>query len=196
MNVYHLVGPAPYSTNCFLAVTEAGSGVLVDPTASVQELEQLLKEKNAKLTHILLTHGHFDHVTHVVELAQRWGCKVYMDVQDAQGSELMPLLPAQITDGYQNGAGIAVDEVEFVTWHTPGHTAGSWVIYSQGLLFTGDTLFAGSVGRTDLGGDPMEQRRTLQKLQNLPLVGDTKVLPGHGVFTTLQQEFETNPFFR
>ena len=195
MQVYHLQGPAPYSTNCFLAVTEQGSAVLVDPAPSVEQLNELLEQKQARLTHILLTHGHFDHVTSTKALRQQWGCKVYLDLADTAGSDLFPLAAQDVDGAYQDGGEIWVDEACFTTWHTPGHTGGSWVIASQGLLFTGDTLFAGSVGRTDLGGSPADQRRTLERLKTLPLAPDTSVLPGHGPFSTLAQEFETNPFF-
>lgn len=194
MNVYHLQGPAPYCTNSFLVVTDAGHAIAVDPAPSVEQIEKVLKEKNATLTHILLTHGHFDHVYSVNQLQQRWNCKVYMDSADANGTELQPLQGEYLP--YQEEGTIQVDEAVFTTWHTPGHTEGSWIIECGGLLFVGDTLFAGAVGRTDLeGGDPAKQRQTLNKIKNLALPDDTTVLPGHGEFTTLGQEKAHNPYF-
>lgn len=194
MNVYHLKGPAPYYTNSFLVVTDKGHAIAVDPAPSVQDINQVLREKNAQLTHILLTHGHFDHVYSVQQLRQHWNCMVYLDPADAKGTEQQPLTGGDAQ--YEEGGTIQVDEAVFTTWHTPGHTAGSWVIGCDGMLFTGDTLFASSVGRTDLdGGDPQEQRRTLKKLKALPLPNDTMVLPGHGEFSTLGEEKRSNPYF-
>lgn len=194
MQAYHLQGPAPYCTNSFLVVTDAGHAIAVDPAPSVEQIESVLKEKNAELTHILLTHGHFDHVYSVEELQRRWNCKVYLDASDATGSEYQPLKGEYCS--YEDGGTIQVDEAVFTTWHTPGHTEGSWIIECGGLLFTGDTLFAGSVGRTDLpGGSSQEQRATLKKIKNLPLPDDTTVLPGHGAFTTLGEEKANNPYF-
>lgn len=194
MQVYHLHGPAPYYTNSFLVVTDAGNAIAVDPAPGVEQIESVLKEKNATLTHILLTHGHHDHVCSVEALQEKWNCKVYLDSADASGLELQPLRGTY--EQYEDGGVIQVDEATFTTWHTPGHTEGSWLIECGGLLFAGDTLFAGSVGRTDLpGGDPKKQRETIQKIKNLPLPNDTTVLPGHGEFTTLGQEKETNPYF-
>lgn len=194
MNVYHLKGPAPYYTNSFLVVTDAGHAIAIDPAPAVDAINQVLREKNAVLTHILLTHGHFDHVYSVQELCKQWNCKLYLDPADANGTDQQPLTSSDAS--YEEGGTIQVDEAVFTTWHTPGHTAGSWVIECGGMLFTGDTLFASGVGRTDLdGGNPQDQRRTLQKLKNLPLPNDTMVLPGHGEFSTLGQEKQSNPYF-
>lgn len=194
MNAYHLKGPAPYYTNSFLVVTDAGHAIAIDPAPAVDAINQVLREKNAVLTHILLTHGHFDHVYSVQELCKQWNCKLYLDPADVNGTDQQPLTSSDAS--YEEGGTIQVDEAVFTTWHTPGHTAGSWVIECGGMLFTGDTLFASGVGRTDLdGGNPQDQRRTLQKLKNLPLPNDTMVLPGHGEFSTLGQEKQSNPYF-
>lgn len=193
MHVYHLRGPAPYYTNSFLVVTDAGHAVAIDPAPDADQIGQVLKEKGAVLTHILLTHGHFDHVYSVEELRRRWNCVLHLDPADAAGSEEQPI--AHSDAGYEDGGTIQVDEAVFTTWHTPGHTAGSWLIGCDGLLFAGDTLFAGGVGRTDLtGGSPAAQRQSLKKLKELPLPDDTTVLPGHGPFTTLGQEKASNPY--
>ena len=158
----------------------------VDPAPAADEIDRLLGEKNAKLTRIFLTHGHFDHVYSVEELRRRWNCPVWLDPADAKGNELYPMAKSDAC--YEDGTPIQVDEAEFTPWHTPGHTAGSWIIECAGLLFAGDTLFAGGVGRTDLeGGSPAEQRVSLKKIKGLPLPDDTTVLPGHGDFTTLGQ---------
>lgn len=193
MNVYHLRGPAPYYTNSFVIVTDQGNAVAVDPAPAADEIDRLLAEKNAKLTRIFLTHGHFDHVYSVEELRRRWNCPVWLDPADAKGDEMYPVAKSDAC--YEDGTAIQVDEAEFTPWHTPGHTAGSWIIECAGLLFAGDTLFAGGVGRTDLeGGSPADQRASLKKIKTLPLADDTTVLPGHGDFTTLGQEKAENPY--
>ena len=193
MPVYHLTGPAPYFTNCFVLINEGGSGVVVDPAAPPEQIEELLQKHGAKLTHILLTHGHFDHVYSLGALCGAQPCQVYMDPADAGDTPLYPVgLP---TLPYAEGGQIRVDELTFTAWHTPGHTPGSWLLGCEDLLFCGDTLFAGSVGRTDLaGGDADAQRASLAKIRALPLAEETRVLPGHGPFSTLGEEKDTNPY--
>ena len=116
-----------------------------------------------------------------------------MDPADAGDTPLYPVgLP---TLPYAEGGRIRVDELTFTAWHTPGHTPGSWLLGCEDLLFCGDTLFAGSVGRTDLaGGDADAQRASLAKIRALPLTEETRVLPGHGPFSTLGEEKDTNPY--
>ena len=91
MPVYHLTGPAPYFTNCFVLITEGGSGVVVDPAAPPEQIEELLQKHGAKLTHILLTHGHFDHVYSLGALCGAQPCQVYMDPADAGDTPLYPV---------------------------------------------------------------------------------------------------------
>lgn len=193
MKVIHLTGQAPYYTNSFLLITDKKRAIAIDPAATVDQYNELLARENATLTHIFLTHGHFDHVYSVSELQAKWNCAVYLDGADAKGSETFPLTGE--TRHYTDGGQVVVDDGVFQTWHTPGHTPGSWILYCSGLLFVGDTLFQNSVGRTDLeGGDSFAQGASLRKIKALPLAGDTQVLPGHGSFTTLETEKENNPF--
>lgn len=193
MKAFHLVGPAPYATNCFVLITRQGSGIVVDPAPAAAQIDRLLAENDARLTHILLTHGHFDHVYSLQALRDAWHCKVYMDPADAKGSEQLPVNFS--TEPYVENTPLAVDELEFTAWHTPGHTPGSWLLCCGDLLFCGDTLFAGSVGRTDLvGGSPAAQKESLAKIKALPLPDETQVLPGHGVFSTLGREKAQNPY--
>lgn len=193
MKAFHLTGPAPYYTNSFLLISEAGHGVIIDPAPAAEQVEELLQKENARLTHILLTHGHFDHAYSLDALAQRYAPALYLDPEDARGSEKLPITRATLP--YSEETPLVVDELTIRAWHTPGHTPGSWVLEYEGLLFTGDTLFLGSVGRTDLeGGSPAQQRHSLVKLKALPLPDDTQVLPGHGPFSTLGAEKEQNPY--
>ena len=132
-------------------------------------------------------------MTGLPALQKRWNCPVYLDPADAQGTQLMPAGPGTL--GYTDGETLTLAGLSVTPWHTPGHSKGSWVLLCEGLLFTGDTLFAGDVGRTDLaGGSWQEMCQSLAKLRALPLPDDTQVLPGHGPFSTLGEEKATNPY--
>lgn len=195
MKAFHIVGPAPLCTNTFLLVTDAGHAVAIDPAADVGLYEQALEQTGAKLTHILCTHGHYDHVGAVKQLKEKWGCKVYLDPADAKGNSSLPMTESD--SGYVDGGEIKVDELTFKTWHTPGHTPGSWVILCGDMFFTGDTLFHGSIGRTDLpGGSMMQMEESLQKLLELPVPDKARVLPGHEAFSTMADEKRHNYYLR
>ena len=195
MKAFHIVGPAPLCTNTFLLVTDAGHAVAIAPAADASLYEQALEQTGAKLTHILCTHGHYDHVGAVKQLREKWGCKVYLDPADAKGNSSLPMTESD--SGYVDGGEIKVDELTFKTWHTPGHTPGSWVILCGDMFFTGDTLFHGSIGRTDLpGGSMMQMEESLQKLLELPVPDKARVLPGHEAFSTMADEKRHNYYLR
>lgn len=195
MKAFHIVGPAPLCTNTFLLVTDAGHAVAIDPAADASLYEQALEQTGAMLTHILCTHGHYDHVGAVKQLKEKWGCKVYLDPADAKGNSSLPMTESD--SGYVDGGEINVDELTFKTWHTPGHTPGSWVILCGDMFFTGDTLFHGSIGRTDLpGGSMMQMEESLQKLLELPVPDKARVLPGHEAFSTMADEKRHNYYLR
>ena len=185
----------PLCTNTFLVLTDAGHAVAVDPAASVESYTKALAENNAQLTHIFLTHGHYDHVGAVEELVAQTGAVVYIDPADRQGSQMFPLKPQMDCQPWPQSGELRVDELTFRIWHTPGHSPGSVCIGCGGLLFSGDTLLAGSGGRVDLpGGSPAQMRQSLSLVAALPLSDDTQVLPGHQGFSTLGQERKSNPY--
>ena len=148
MQAFHLIGAAPFYTNSFLLITEADHAVIIDPAAEVQEYDKILREKGAVLTHILCTHGHYDHVGSAGVLSREWGAKVWCEPADCGGTQFFPLKGADF--GYEEGGNLTVDELTFTVWHTPGHTEGSVVLLCSTYLFVGDTVFQGSIGRTDL----------------------------------------------
>ncbi len=193
MKTLHLIGPPPYETNCFVLISDEGHALVIDPALPAYRIKTVLQKQNAELSMMLLTHGHFDHVLGVKELAEEYHCPVYLDSADVKGSSFYPL--EMQTIGYTEGGTVELDEIKITTIHTPGHTEGSWLLQCEDLLFTGDTLFAGSVGRTDLpGGDPAKLRASLKKIKTLDLPAEMQVLPGHGSFSTLGEERDSNPY--
>lgn len=195
MKIQHIPGRAPLYTNTFLMITEAAHGIIVDPAAAPQTYLDALKAEGAVLTHILLTHGHYDHVGAVAELRKATGCQVYMDPADAMGTQMLPLTKDLVDHNWPVNGELKIDELTFTVYHTPGHTPGSVCLVCGNLMFSGDTLFAGSCGRTDLPGGSMGQmQQSLSLLAALPLSDEVKVLPGHEAFSTMGQERRSNPY--
>ena len=128
MQAFHLLGPAPFYTNSFLLISDAGHAVIIDPAAEVQEYDKILKEHNAQLTTILCTHGHYDHVGSAGTLRREHKARLYCEPVDCRGTQLLPLKAADVDSGYEEGETIAVDELKFTVWHTPGHTEGGVVL--------------------------------------------------------------------
>ena len=195
MKAFHLLGPAPFYTNSFVLITDAGHAVVIDPAAEVQEYDKIFKDNNAKLTHIFCTHGHYDHVGSAGVLSREWDAKVWCEPADCMGVQLFPLKSAD--SGYEEGETIQVDELTFTVWHTPGHTEGSVVLLCGEYLFVGDTVFQGSIGRTDLdGGSSRKMDESLRKFAALPIPKETQLLPGHGDFSTFGEELNSNFYIR
>ena len=183
------------ATNCwFLQNPETKELLIVDPAASPERIFQQVTAMEGKPAAVLLTHGHYDHVGAVAALREQTGCKVYMDPADAAGSQMLPLSRGLVDENWPEGDELTIDELTFRVYHTPGHTPGSVCLQCGGLLFSGDTLFAGSCGRTDLPGGSMAQmQKSLSMLAALPLPDETQVLPGHEAFSTLGRERRGNP---
>ena len=195
MKVTHILGAAPLYTNTFLIVTDQKHGILIDAAAEPETYKKALAEQGATLTHILLTHGHYDHVGAVAALRRETGCKVYLDPADALGNDLYPLKSSDIDEAWPVSGSLAIDELTFTVYHTPGHTPGSVVLALGKLLFCGDTLFAGSCWRTDMpGGSGIRMQQSLSMLAESDLRDDAQVLPGHGESSTLGLERRSNPF--
>ena len=165
---FHIPAAPPLYTNTFLLISDAGHAVVIDPAAEVHSYDEILKQQNATL---------------------------YCEKADLAGDRRYPLSTADC--GYTEGEQIAVDELHFTAWHTPGHTPGSVVLLCGEHLFCGDTLFAGSIGRTDLeGGSSAQMADSLRKLAQLPIPRETQVLPGHGEFSTFGAELDNNYYIR
>ncbi len=192
--------------NCYVLYDEKTKKALViDPGDEPELILDFIREEGLSLQYIICTHGHFDHIGAVKELKEESRAKVILHQSDLEMYRNAPQIASQFF-------GIRIDsqpepeillenemtmnlidkEIKFI--HTPGHSLGSICIYIDNYLFTGDTLFAGSVGRTDLMGGSMEQLlNSLKKLSSLP--PETIILPGHGPKTQLRIEIMTNPFY-
>lgn len=188
--LYHINGAPPYYTNCFVLVGGEGKAVAVDPSAPMAQYREILKKENAALCAVLLTHGHWDHVDTLDALRKETGAPVYMAAEDA--AQFGIKADAYLADGET----LALGGMEFHTIKTPGHTPGSVCILCGELLFSGDTLFDGGIGRTDLeGGDPEEMAHSLKKLVR-QITGNPKVLPGHESFSDMETQRRYNPYLR
>ena len=188
-----------FEVNCTI-LSDAGKAYVVDPGHEAERIIALLEEKGLEPAAILLTHAHFDHIGAVNGLQRRWpGLPVYVHPADVAAfthplNRMEPFYPAvEKPENVRDAREFTLAEVI----ETPGHTPGG-VCYrfkEDGLLLSGDTLFAGSVGRTDFPGGSMPTlMESLRKLTALP--DDTLVIPGHGMQTTIGAEKAANPFLQ
>ena len=203
---YFQLGMLP--TNTYLGVNEeTGNGFLVDPAVYELQVEEAMKEMGVRnLQYILLTHGHFDHILGVNGfLKNHPEAKVVIHKEDEafltdtvlSHSKMHGLTqePVKADVLVEDGDVLAFDDTEFKVVHTPGHTRGSVVYLLDDLMFSGDTLFQMSCGRTDFPeSDPASMRPSLQKLAALN--GNYHVLPGHNGFSDLDFERKNNPFMK
>ena len=196
MLALHTLPLGAYQTNCYILHQEDSSScVVIDPGYTPEVILDFLAGKGLKLEAILLTHGHFDHVGAVRDLAAETGCKVYLNPDDLSMPPRMTAGPLYYTDTYSDGDTLSPAGIPFQVLSTPGHTPGSVCLIAENYLFSGDTLFAGSRGRTDLpGGSTRAILESLRRLAALPQ--DYSVHPGHGESTTLAWEKQYNPYMR
>jgi glyoxylase-like metal-dependent hydrolase (beta-lactamase superfamily II) len=172
-------------TNCYILAAKAGGeAVVIDPGEEGPEILKALKEDSLKLKYIINTHGHFDHVGDDAYLKEATGAVICLHSEEA-------FIKPDIV--LKDGRVLEVEGINIRVIETPGHSGGSISLLVDGKLFTGDLLFSGSVGRTDLPGGSFEALSdSLRKISSLP--EETEVYPGHGPETTLGQERRTNPY--
>jgi glyoxylase-like metal-dependent hydrolase (beta-lactamase superfamily II) len=198
-----------FAANCYVvAPAEAAECVIIDPGQDAEPgIDEILTRHRLKPIAVLLTHGHIDHVWSVAPVCGARDVPAYIHPADREmlsdpakgiGMQIAPGLTFTEPDDVRelrDGEAISLAGLEFTVSHTPGHTRGSVTFGGEETLFSGDLLFAGSIGRTDLpGGDDAQMRDSLAKTLRLP--DDTTVLPGHGPSTTIGKERASNPFLR
>lgn len=182
-----------YQTNCYMVSGPEDTCVLIDPGYEPEYLLQQAHKRGKTVAAILLTHGHFDHVGGVKTIAAETDCDVYICREELSLPPMLTAGPLYYTHTY--GDTVTVAGLTFRVMQTPGHTPGSVCLLCEDTLFSGDTLFAGSMGRTDFPGGSYDTiMESLAKLSKLE--GDYRVLPGHAEETTLSRERRTNPFMQ
>jgi hydroxyacylglutathione hydrolase len=169
---------------------------VIDPAWDVSAILEEARKDGMEIRHILATHGHPDHINAVQDLARRTGARVYLHEQEMPWEEEWDAPVHRTRDGER----IKIGNLEVTCLHTPGHSPGSQCFLAGSWLFSGDTLFVGACGRTDLpGGDPRQLYESLRKLADT-LPGQTVVCPGHDYGgapnSTLSEQKENNPFLQ
>ena len=194
------------ATNCYFLYREGGTkAVVVDPAENGAGIFKLLSEKGFTVEAILLTHGHFDHIGGAAELKKASGTKVYALAEEKKvcrtpelnlSAQMPPVVTIEADEWLTDGQTVETAGISFQVIATPGHTVGGCCYYCKegGFLFSGDTLFEESVGRTDFPTGSMSSlvRSVKEKLFVLP--EDTKVYQGHGDITTIGREKQYNPY--
>jgi len=208
--------PAPmYATNCWIIAGKPGQEcIIVDPGMPdiSHEITAIIEENNLKPVAALITHGHLDHTYSVKPLADGYGIASYIHSEDreyllkpqgAHGAEFIATLDAMSfeepadTRNLRHGDLLEILDMKITAIHSPGHTKGSTMFsINDQLLVSGDVLFAGSIGRTDLPSGSAEAMVKTLKTRVLPLSDDLRVLPGHGPETTIKFERKNNPYLK
>lgn len=194
------------ATNIYFLFDETSEdAILIDAGGSAKPILEECERLGKRLTKVLLTHGHFDHITALAKLKEKTGCSIYIHADDMAALEdgklnlstasFMPCQPVKgdiaLKDGdIIQGAGLTIRVI-----HTPGHTPGGVCYVCENALFSGDTLFEQSIGRTDFPGGSHEQLIYSIKHKLFTLEGNYTVYPGHGGNTSLEYERKNNPFF-
>lgn len=195
----------PLEVNCYLVGCEnSGKAAVIDPGGNVDSIMALLRQLDLTLTMVINTHGHFDHIGANRALLDKTGCELLIHQNDApllqRAAEhaasfgLSASSSPEPTRLLHDGDIITVGELSLRVIHTPGHSPGGICLHVEDCLFVGDTLFSGSIGRTDLPGGNHQQLISNIKEKLLCLADETKVYPGHGPATTIGREKRDNPF--
>ncbi len=207
--IHEILPVGALQCNCSIFGDEqTREGLVVDPGDDIAEILAIVNRHELKVNAIVITHAHIDHIGGAQKLKRATGAPVYMNLNDAELQRMLDVQAAWL--GMETPEAVAIDQpakegdrvvvgaTEFHVLHTPGHTQGSislWVPAERKLV-AGDTLFRGSVGRTDLpGGDGRQILKSIHdKLLSLP--EETVVIPGHGENTTIAREKRLNPFLQ
>jgi hydroxyacylglutathione hydrolase len=205
--IHEILPVGPLQCNCSIIGDETTrEAMVIDPGDDIQDVLALIRKHNLQVKQIVVTHAHIDHVGGAMKLRAATGAPILLNqndyallkMLDAQAVWVGMLSPGKvdIDRSVTNGETVSAGSLNASILHTPGHTEGSICLYfpADKKLIAGDTLFAGSIGRTDLPGGSMQ--KILRSLHHtvLALPDETVVVPGHGPLTTIGEERETNPF--
>ena len=198
MEIKHIYIPSVY-TNCYLLIDEtSGAIAVIDPGDDIADsLGHFCVDNGWDLRAVFLTHGHYDHVGGVTSLRRKFpDIPVYLHPEDAgKDDRLTPTAHLGPLTLWREGDVVPLGNLKIEVLHTPGHTPGSVCLRCRDALFTGDTLFAGSMGRVDFaGGSGEDMMASLKRLGALE--GDFRVFPGHNDFTILSRERQSNPYLQ
>lgn len=190
--------------NCYIIYDQdTRESLVVDPGDEPDRVQDFIKESGLTIKYIVCTHAHFDHIGALLEIKASTGAEIVIHKSDlpiylsAQqhaamwGFQIDPLPEPELF--VSEGDILTLGQIRFQVMHTPGHSPGGICLFGEGVLITGDTVFAGSVGRTDLpGGDILELKKSFARIMSLP--PSTQILPGHGPSSTVHREKTTNFF--
>lgn len=205
--IHEIIPVGPLQCNCSVIGDEGTrEGMVIDPGDDINAVLALVQKHGLTVKQIVVTHAHIDHVGGAMKLRQITGAPILLNqndyallkMLDAQAAWVGMVSPGkvEIDQALSEGDKLRAGSLEAAVLHTPGHTEGSVCLYfpAQQKLIAGDTLFAGSIGRTDLPGGSLEQILKSLHQRLLALPDETVVIPGHGPLTTIGEERETNPF--
>ena len=192
----HALTLGAYQVNCYIIHDEKSTSCcIIDPGYEADTILDKLSELGLTLEAILLTHGHFDHVGAVRDIAADTGCQVYLCADDLSMPTNLTAGKLYYTQTYAEGTQLHLAGLDITVLQTPGHTPGSVCLLIGDTLFSGDTLFAASCGRTDLpGGSWPDMQASLKRLSQIE--ANLWVLPGRGESTMLASEKKYNPYLR
>lgn len=187
-----------YGANCYLVINDKNrEGIVIDPGANGAGLIKEIEKLTYNIKGILLTHAHFDHIGGVKELKDKYNIPVYVNQGEIDNSKVDNNVYSKLPNDcslINDGDVLNIGEINIKCLHTPGHSKGGMCFLIEDSVFTGDTLFQGSIGRTDfISGDFKTLIDSIQK-KLITLDGDTKVYPGHGPSSTIMYERMRNPF--
>jgi hydroxyacylglutathione hydrolase len=207
--IHRILPVGPLQCNCSIIGDEqTREAMVIDPGDQIEDILEILRQEKLTLKQIVITHAHIDHVGGAMKLKAATGASILMNQDDhallkmldmqATWVGMRPPGAVQVDEAAGEGRVLRIGNISANVVHTPGHTEGSICLYfpEEKKLIAGDTLFAGSIGRTDLPGGSFDKIIRSLHTQVLALPDDTLVVPGHGPQTTIGDERETNPFLQ